>query len=416
MGGGLIQLVAYGAQDVYITGNPQITFFKTVYRRHTNFSCEAVEQTFNGDVAFNGRASCQITRNGDLVGKMYLKATLKKERGSKLVYDADPYDAGDYDATLYGATSYTGEGDLGQWVKNVGKAMIKNVELLIGGTMIDKQYGLWMTIWDELSSSGDLDSSRNTVLGNELYSKPSGAVWDGSTDGTVNLFVPLQFFCCRNNGLALPLIALQYHDVRVDIEFNTADYCTKADFSGETAIDARIDRASLLVDYVYLDSEERKRFAQSSHEYLIEQIQYAGEDVYDSGVNKFRLNFNHPCKELIWSLKEDSSEHSEFSKDAINAKLRVNGHERMSQQPGLYFNKLQTLQHHSRTPSEGIYVYSFSLNPEKHQPSGTCNFSRIDNVELEVNSESSSGNIHIYGLNYNVLRIMSGMGGLAYSN
>ena len=378
MGGGLMQLVAYGAQDVYLTGNPQITFFKVVYRRHTNFAVEAIEQTFNGSVGFGKKVSCQITRNGDLITKMFLKATIS-------------------------CTS-------GIWVPRVGLAMIKTVELQIGGTKIDKHYNTWLQIWHELSRNSNHDASYDVIL--------------GSTTGTTQeLFVPLQFFCCRNDGLALPLIALQYHDVRVEFEFAEA-----ADVSG-SSLDASghsLDDASLLVDYIYLDSEERKRFAQASHEYLIEQLQYTGAESVSGTTGKYRLNFNHPCKELVWAVNDAGISQTGVFDDSAGANcvsdalLQLNGHDRFSSQPGSYFNYVQTLAH-SNTPAVGINVYSFALNPEEHQPSGTCNFSRIDNAQLNLTfttdtSSLGTPQVHIFATSYNVLRIMSGMGGLAYSN
>ena len=383
-----MQLVAYGAQDVYLTGNPQITFFKVVYRRHTNFAVEAIEQTFNGSVGFGKRVSCQITRNGDLITKMYLKARV--------------------------SDSVTGT-----WVDNLGYSMIKSVELQIGGTKIDKHYGIWMNIWHELARNSDHDDSTNAMIGGTGNTPAAGT--------SLNLFVPLQFFCCRNDGLALPLIALQYHDVRVEFEFAAqADVVT----GGTTA---SLDDASLLVDYIYLDSEERKRFAQASHEYLIEQLQYTGTESIAGTTGKYRLNFNHPCKELVWAATEcatdstasksvnfgNASTRAAGANPVKTAQLQLNGHDRMSMQSGKYFNHVQTSAHHSNSPSEGVNVYSFALNPEEHQPSGTCNFSRIDNAQLNLEFEgdySSNGKIHVFATSYNVLRIMSGMGGLAYSN
>ena len=388
MGGGLMQLVAYGAQDVYLTGNPQITFFKVVYRRHTNFAVEAIEQTFNGSVGFGRKVSCQITRNGDLITKMFLKASISATISSSLDED--------------------------NWVENVGLAMIKTVELQIGGTKIDKHYNTWLQIWHELSRNRWHDSSYEVIL--------------GQTDvESQELFVPLQFFCCRNDGLALPLIALQYHDVRVEFEFAEA-----ADLVHTTVGDHSLDDASLLVDYIYLDSEERKRFAQASHEYLIEQLQYTGSESVSGSTGKYRLNFNHPCKELVWAVtdgvadSEGSTKSTNFTNQVdgtgnncvSDAILQLNGHDRFSSQPGIYFNYVQTLSH-SNTPSVGVNVYSFALNPEEHQPSGTCNFSRIDNAQLNLTfdmSGSTNGKVHIFATSYNVLRIMSGMGGLAYSN
>jgi hypothetical protein len=385
MGGGLMQLVAYGAQDVYLTGNPQITFFKVVYRRHTNFAVEAIEQTFNGSVGLGKRVSCQITRNGDLITKMYLKASLSDSAGA------------------------------GQWVDNLGYSMIKSVELQIGGTKIDKHYGVWLNIWYELSRNTSHDDALAAIVGGT-----------SNTSAALELFVPLQFFCCRNDGLALPLIALQYHDVRVEFEFEPVSVVSDS-------ATASLDDASLLVDYIYLDSEERKRFAQASHEYLIEQLQYTGEEAVSGSTGKYRLNFNHPCKELVWAVT-DASEASTGVTRSTNfsdanggagantiaeAQLQLNGHDRMSAQSGNYFNFVQPLEHHSVTPSAGVNVYSFALNPEEHQPSGTCNFSRIDNAQLNLSfttNVSTSGKVHIFATSYNVLRIMSGMGGLAYSN
>ena len=246
MGGGLMQLVAYGAQDVYLTGNPQITFFKVVYRRHTNFACEAIEQTFNGTPTLGGKSTVVITRNGDLVTKMWLKTTVSAS-------------GADVDVT------------------DLGYAIIKSVELQIGGTKIDKHYGRWMHVWSQLTRTAEHGDAFTAIVS-------PGTVSDGQS---VSLYVPLQFFCCRNDGLALPLIALQYHDVRLEFEF-------------DSIAAASLSNTTLLVNYVYLDSEERKRFAQASHEYLIEQLQFTGEEQYNQQI---RLNFNHPVKELVWVSK-----------------------------------------------------------------------------------------------------------------
>ena len=300
------------------------------------------------------------------------------------------------------------------WVERVGLAMIKSVELQIGGTKIDKHYNTWLQIWHELARNSNHDDAYSVIL--------------GETDvASQNVIVPLQFFCCRNDGLALPLIALQYHDVRVEFEFADA-----ADMVHTTQNNHTLDDASLLVDYIYLDSEERKRFAQASHEYLIEQLQYTGAEAVSGSTGKYRLNFNHPCKELVWAVTDGaaastgSTKSTNFTNAAngsgsncvADAQLQLNGHDRMSKQSGKYFNYVQTLAHRN-TPSDGINVYSFALNPEEHQPSGTCNFSRIDNAQLNLTFDgavATTGKVHIFATSYNVLRIMSGMGGLAYSN
>jgi hypothetical protein len=363
MGGGLMQLVAYGAQDIYLSGNPQITFFKVVYRRHTNFSMESIEQTFNGNASFGSKVTCPISRNGDLIHKIWLQAELT------------------------GAPT------------NAEKAhkLLKSVEVEIGGQRIDKQYSAWLTVWNELTqTAGHKAGYEKMVKG---------------TTGTV--FIPLQFWFCRNPGLALPLIALQYHEVKINVEFGSA-----ADVANATAMSS----ASLWVDYIYLDTDERRRFAQVSHEYLIEQLQFTGDE---SPSSKIKLNFNHPVKELVWV--ETNSDGDMQASSYTTAKLQLNGHERFAPRPAAYFQLVQPYQHHETVPTDDkINVYSFALKPEEHQPSGTCNMSRIDNATLNLTGITTSGitansdpaptAVKVFAVNYNVLRVMSGMGGLAYSN
>jgi len=517
-----MQLVAYGAQDVYLTGNPQITFFKVVYRRHTNFACEAIEQTFNGTPAFGSRATVPITRNGDLVTKMFLKTDVKSSdtfakvhvtpstTGVYVLGTASSSNAGNTQSItcansgygeititlgggtalsntnapvggvirIQGVTNYNGyyvvttvgngtvakvaalaldatnstngtvtshgnfhngagspadsgaltvataivttykDAEAFDYVDDLGYALINSVELQIGGTKIDKHYGRWMHIWSQLTKSSEQSGFYSDCI-NSHHEE-----WGDATQSRT-LYVPLQFFCCRNDGLALPLIALQYHDVRLEFEFETAaNCCVSTSNSGNISL----SNTSLLVNYIYLDSEERKRFAQASHEYLIEQLQFTGVEsvAENTNGNKVRLNFNHPVKELVWAIQnQDDTSKTKFvnygddsnHNPVTRALLQLNGHDRFSEQDGLYFNRVQPNQHHTRQPADGINVYSFALNPEEHQPSGTCNFSRIDNATLTVDLANNSGsNMYVYGVNYNVLRIMSGMGGVAYSN
>ena len=200
--------------------------------------------------------------------------------------------------------------------------------------------------------------------------------------------------------------------------------------------------ASLWVDYIFLDTDERRRFAQLSHEYLIEQLQFTGSDTVSAGSNSLksiRMNFNHPCKELIWVIKPtpagdnrqtiywnnftDRNTDNQYvlAKNPVTlAKIQLNGNDRFAERKGSYFSLVQPYQHHEHTPNNfntGINVYSFAIKPEEHQPSGTLNMSRIDTAILDVKVNTNvSGNINIYAVNYNVLRILSGMGGLAYSN
>ena len=392
MGGGLMQLVAYGAQDIYLTGNPQITFFKVVYRRHTNFSMEAIEQTWSGTSggATAARCTSTISRNGDLVHKMYLELV------------------GTFDA-----------------VQNPGTIGIDDVELEIGGQKIDKHTGQWMETWNQLTQpnpgnlAGQLGNGTSNATNEcttfQLMSGSGGVVGFGS--GATRIFVPLQFWFNRNPGLALPLIALQYHEVKVIL-----NHTWDRGFASTAT-------CALWCDYIYLDTDERRRFAQVSHEYLIEQVQ---EQSLTTPGGSNDLNFNHPVKELIW-VKFTSGNPVIAGTDGADVaaetyQLKLNGHDRFAARHWTYFTKAQVQQYHSGSsgvlgvapenkpsnPVQGICVYSFALKPEEHQPSGTCNFSRIDNAQLVGSSACTPDTI--FAVNYNVLRIMSGMGGLAYSN
>jgi len=404
MGGGLMQLVAYGAQDIYLTGNPQITFFKVVYRRHTNFALESIEQTFNGNADFGKRVTVTISRNGDLINRTYVQI--------------------DIPAVTAGASQ-----DFA-WTRHLGNTLINQVDVEIGGQRIDRQYGEWLTIWNELTIGAGQVAGYNEMIGNtsEMYTAGTPV-----NKPAKRLYVPLMFWYNRNPGLSLPLIALQYHEVKINIEFRPVTECftsTQAPTTGTPAFDS----ASIFVDYVYLDTDERRRFAQVSHEYLIEQLQFTGTETLTSTNNKVRLNFNHPVKEIIWVARRDVSETANewtnftdatgFAGDdpLVDAKLQLNGHDRFSTRVARYFNLVQNFQHHTNIPVVGIYVYSFALKPEEHQPSGTANLSRIDNATFIMTfaaalfTANATISLLIYAVNYNVLRIMSGMGGLAYSN
>jgi hypothetical protein len=383
MGGGLMQLVAYGAQDIYLTGNPQITFFKVVYRRHTNFSMESIQQTWDGTSGGTAAARCSatISRNGDLVHRMYIELS---------------------------ATPATAQ-------LNVTAQVITDVEIEIGGQKIDKHTGQWMNVWSHLTEpnpsghSGDCDTTQNGTSFQNM-SGMGGADTDGTT-ATV-FYVPLQFWFCRNPGLALPLIALQYHEVKVILnhKFATAQFGTFV-------------HNKLWADYIYLDTDERRRFAQVSHEYLIEQVQ---EQTVTEAVSS-DLNFNHPVKELIWCVNASDGSLAPTGSSSATYQLKLNGHDRFAARDWRYFSRTQIWQHHTGcggiapvntgvggNQNDGIGVYSFALKPEEHQPSGTCNFSRIDNAQLVQTANGTA--TKVYAVNYNVLRIMSGMGGLAYSN
>ena len=421
MGGGLMQLVAYGAQDIYLTGNPQITFFKVVYRRHTNFSIEAIEQTMNGNAQLGGSSSVTISRNGDLVYRMYLGLEWNRRDFSN--------------------------GSSGVLAANIGSAVIDQVELEIGGQRIDRHSGHWMETYVELTNDHhhfnqvSVDAT-NAYGGGNLLQRSAGingaagpsAGADLRGNSIANLLVPLQFWFCRNVGLALPLIALQYHEVKVNFDFASQSSVSTLGVTGVSPNPSPFSNITLWCDYIYLDTDERRRFAQVSHEYLIEQVQ---TDTLRSTTGSNRLNFNHPVKELIISGAPAASLGSDTGPStptelATQAQLilKLNGHDRFSVRDMTYFTRTQLLEYHNTHGGrrvgganfhDSIGVYSFALKPEEHQPSGSCNFSRIDNAELVVQGSTAintgtNGPPLIYAVNYNVLRIMSGMGGLAYSN
>jgi len=276
------------------------------------------------------------------------------------------------------------------------------------------------------------------------------------------MYIPLNFWFCRNPGLALPLIALQYHEIKINFEFRSLDELIVGPAGylagGELA-------ASLFVDYIYMDTDERRRFAQVTHEYLIEQVQFSGVESLPANTNdgntyKSKLQLNHPCKELVFMVSDAQNttvpvsgvapkRYFDYGTGAVGAGasafrlspgggnnlntvtgiysqvnpitaalLQLNGHDRFSERDGNYFNFVQPYQHHENVPSTGINVYSFALKPEEHQPSGTCNMSRIDNATLKLTLKAlpQGGNLYVFATNYNVLRVMSGMGGLAYSS
>ena len=422
MGGGLLQLVAYGAQDVYLTGNPQITFFKVVYRRHTNFSTESIQQTFNGNAVLGNRVTAQISRNGDLLHKLYLKIDMVTD-------DTD---------TTTPAGGGTATKNPTYLQPFFGYRMIKNVDLEIGGQRIDKHYGEWMYIWNELTMPEGKKDGFYKMVGGQKYNVPIKY----TDNKTITLYIPLEFWFCRNVGLALPLIALQYHEVKINLEFNdfnsikatntadkfATDYLSQAGSAVvSTTAQSKLKSfsAELWADYIFLDTDERKRFAQMSHEYLIEQLQHTGTESISSTntLKGYRLNFNHPCKELVWAIRPDTANlnwttfHDSDANPVVSAKLQLNGNDRFAERDGAYFNTVQPYQHHTNIPTTnpGINVYSFALKPEEHQPSGTLNMSRIDTSSIQISS-STSGTLFMYATNYNVLRILSGMGGLAYSN
>lgn len=534
-----MQLVAYGAQDIYITGNPQITFFKVVYRRHTNFAIETIEHPFVGTVGFNNKVSVKISRNGDLITRMYLRVIL-------------------------GSVDPTKTNSKFAWTRRVGHAIIKQVDIEIGGSKIDRQYGTWLDIWYELARQGDHEYGYANMIGDI----PILTNYDTTIKPSHVLYIPLQFWFNRFVGLAVPLIALQYHETVLNLEFENVNNLIIRDCKFDTSNVTMTD-ASILVNYVYLDTDERRRFALVGHEYLIDQLQFNGIEPVVSNETKYTLDFNHPTKEIIWAVRNGnfssgksfvyysnadkwsmvdasciiieksisigidpritssgdwqevtpnkivtvgtfnitnkSPDKSVFVNpdslrigdygitNKINADiiinedstltcnnvvtsltirdlsipveyitdtrynvcdpiinifsnygimidgsvnpvqyglLQFNGHDRFDRREGAFFNYVQPIQHHRNTPKDGINCYSFSLYPEEHQPSGTSNMSRIETSQLtlwfsdptyssaipDLHYFNDNNKLFIYAVNYNILRIFSGLAGLSYAS
>lgn len=529
-----MQLVAIGAQDVYITGNPQITFFKAVYRRHTNFSKEAIDQTFSG--AINEKkettVNCTLARNGDLIQEIYLQVTCNG-RPSTRPSDAVTYSTNNTlkikytpynefgETAIIGSTDWVhglqqrvaststtnatqgslvyfndniyfrkssttpnniwtkiftknkvyevetiaktvvrvpssgddGEGyalitfrdpvtneliifdttnsDAGIATTDTGTStnllhmfkestlfrsadmtnIVKEVEIEIGGVTIDKHYNHWLDIYNELFEKNH-DYRKEMCNGDGSYAL-------GKTSG-ITTFIPLRFWFNRNPGLALPLIALQYHEVKIKATLDPVDLV--GNYTDSKMDDIVISDARLLVNYIYLDTDERRRFTQVSHEYLIEQVQYTGVE----NSTKVTLSFNHPVKALFWTSTVEP---------AGSIKLQLNGHDRFTERIPDYFHLVQpyecglghreSLNTTTRNwgpvvkvrDTNNVSMYSFSLNPADHQPSGSCNFSRLDNCTLHLGTaDYSTKGIYIYALSYNIFRVIGGLGGLAYSN
>jgi hypothetical protein len=525
--GGLLQLVAIGAQDVYLTSNPQITFFRAVYRRHTNFSFDTVDVPFTNGAMFGSRSLATIPRQGDLLSKMYIRVVL--------------------------SAGTAPEGAKWAWVPRVGHEIINLVQLSIGGQIIDRHTSTWLNVWHNLTHPSDKDGVYNKLVGDV----PELTTMSASHNSAV-LYIPLQFFNCRQYGNTIPMISLQYHNVELNIDFEklesliiTSGFTTD---SPGNQMGLRIEEASLVCDMILLDTDERRRFAQQGLEQLIEQVQWTGAESIQFGANRVALNFNHPIKSMYWVVRlgkylnvtgqykylayhptdvnqmlllatkrfalalarysggdrlvlnnnmltpqlnlpanmlakftaiqavaittsptlenitilgdlltlEDISQPTsqlfagitvtavgdgaplydvtvrmpgnyglyidKSTNPMSEASLQFNGLERINRDAA-YYNYIHPLNHHTRSPPDGLNVFSFALTPEDKQPSGSCNFSRLDAAVLSMlfkNADISNddmramfGNdtqIDIMAFSYNVLRILSGMGGLAYSN
>ena len=413
-GGAALQLIARGRQDIYLVGNPQITFFKQVYRRYTNFSMESQPIYFDGTANFGRRISAIIPRKGDLLHRMMLEISLP------MVVVGDP------------DTS---------WVNGIGHALIEEVTIEIGEKEIDKQTGEWLHVWSSLTTSNSKQTAYYNMVGRQT------AYTQDAQPGPIKLYIPLRFWFCNNIGMALPLIALQTHPVRLTVKFRDLQqlfYRNSLQSNCTQTIDqVNITDVTLYGDYIYLDIEERRKFASVKHEYLIEQVQYSPLNSIpaNASVANIPLNFNHPIKELIWLVQQtrmsETNEIFNYSSLQLNeagrpydlildAVIKFDGFDRFKKRDISYFRLVQPYQYHTAVPDDFIYLYSFSINPEDSQPSGSFNASRLDSLVLTFTMNNTLNNTNssmfiapivqkdstcvVYAVNYNVLRIVAGMG------
>ena len=405
MGGGLLQLVAVGIQDIYLIGNPQITFFKTIYKRYTNFSMESKQQPINGRTDFGQYIQVSIDRKGDLI----------KDIIFDILLPALP--SGYY------------------WTNGIGNVLFQQIDLEIGGQLIDRHYSEWLDIWSQLTINESKIGAYNAMVGNfNSYT----ALENNAVD-QLQIHVPMFFWFNREYSMALPLIALQYHDVVLKITLRDLNSCIRNNTIDTPLQGYNIAGMNVFVDYIYLDMDERKQFAKSTHEYLIDQIQFAEDTTVYANQNTVSktLNFNHPVKELYWvNIKNEYKQSNPLTgnqqlnyalsrispvESFTSAVMQLNGIERFDSRPATYFRLVQNYQFHTRYTIKNIYSYSFALYPEKQYPSGTCNMSKITTVSLflnysNVNFEGSNLILKIFGVNYNIFRIINGMGGLSFSN
>jgi len=422
MSGALLQLVALGDQDKRLTGNPEISFFKVVFRKHTNFAIETVEIQANSR-STNGSHTMvfPILRIGDMLSKLVLEVTLPK-------------------------ISITG-GTYLNWTNNTAHAYLKECSITFNGQVIDKHKGEWLDIRNELT---DKDRSQFTMLNKHLckntYLK-SGSISDETND--LKMYIPLQFWFCKHIGSSLPLIALQNTPVQIKATFRSIDTIINTDSTNAISENGTVS-VKLLADYIYLEEEERRKFANEIHEYLIEQVKTQRCELK----SQFFLTFNHTIKNIIWVFRSQNTYKAsntgnrdatlnksgtiENSNDYLNYiahstslseifhgtksiepfsnfSLKLNGKDRFQKRPASYFRTVEPYRAGYNVPSKHIYVYSFALHPMNLQPSGTLNFSRIDNVTMNFDTLSGTTDdsiIDVFAINYNILKIREGHVGL----
>ena len=558
MTGGLIQIVAYGSQDLFLTGIPEITFFKYIYKRYTNFAEETIDIKHDGIANFNEEITFTFPKNGDVIKSIFVKvdiptvslykginSTLLKDKEielntlknnftnfnlyldylyhairiynklvkqnnmtfssikndidesidndkvtyykTKLNLDANDIKLIDFNHDLYlidnsnideeqklnrlkiDIKKYLNESIIinkklqndfiscnkefenlknsnynFSWINNLGYKIIESIDLEIGGNIIDKQYGKWLFIWNELAENSFKKSTINKIIGN----LPELTNYDKSTKNSYSLYIPLKFWFNKDYGSALPLISMRYQDIVMKIKLASLHDCIYTDYNNENndLIDKiKLENITLLCDYIYLDNDERKKFAQASHEYLIEQTKNNVFFVRKSKEINIELDFYHPIKYLTWTIQKSSNinqnlffefddirfnnENNLSKKNSLKTplnkcRIELNGVNRVEYLDNNYFNYVLPYECFKNTPKDGVYCYSFALNPLELQPSGTCNFSKLNKKTLNIVlsqefydniDDNDTLEINVYAVNYNVLRFSKGLSGLGFN-
>lgn len=491
MGLGLLLLVSVGKENLYLSAQPEITFFKKAYKRHTNYSIEPTPQYFKTTPDFGRRCTVSVAKNADLAGMTWLYVEL-------------PY---------IQLENKTTSNKKFAWVNKIGLALINFIEIEIAGSIIERHYGDWLNIWNEITVSTGHKPGYNKLIGNipELtgYSK---------TKQSHILYIPLAFWFCQDVGLALPLIALTHNDIKIHVEFNDIDKCYKLSPSHymtlsdnicifkpgelfyqtyqnsknigefvsfdpisqklyynplkgkfvvpniqndpELSLTGNLTNTSnnikpnsivvkdedyfrynkpslinayLLINYIYLDNFERQNFLHGAHEYLIPIVQNISDQVMYSTNVTYKLPLTNPVKMLIWRgvLLSNSTMNNDFNyttypytekEENIVSKntLVINSINRMEPNSVEYYTYLPRHQYKFKGNEKGIYCYSFGLNPFDLQPSGSLNFSKVDDAYIlfKLNKLINYQNpvtFRCYGIQYNILRTFNGIGGLQFT-
>lgn len=441
MAGGLIQLIAKGPQDIFLTDNPEISFFKTVYKKHTAFAIETKEQYFN-TITFGTKSVCNIAKDADLISNISIRITLPSLNTATIMKNTKLCMKDiDLDCFCEKCSKKNTETIYG-WVNSIGHVLIEYVELEIGGYIIDKQYGEWFEIWSELTQTAEKKPGYSEMIGK----RDPPSFKPNTFSDSLELIVPLNFYFTRNIGLALPLVALYRNEIYVNVKWRQFEDCWISNKPNVRPSFVPKFMASLLVDYVFLELFEREKFAKENHLYLIEQVQYNNPSFYVKNTVSpmVDLNFNHPVKEIVWVIQRadinqrsnESDPDFSYGNDWFNyscfksriknvikdpfesAYLLFNGQPRSNSLPAIYYRLYQTYHYHTKTPSNYIYVQTFALKPEEHQPTGTCNMSVMDKVRLNIkmgNFVAADFNVKVYAVSYNFILIVDGMIALAFA-